>query len=87
LDGGDVTDRGFELTVPPADGNLPGGDQQSDRAHRYPDRVNTLANCGAAMVAVPHAEAARAWLDFVASDAAFKILEQSGFRRFVVKPQ
>jgi ABC-type molybdate transport system substrate-binding protein len=33
------------------------------------------------------AEAARAWLDFVASDAAFKILERYGFRRFVVKPQ
>jgi ABC-type molybdate transport system substrate-binding protein len=53
-----------------------------------PPEVNTLANYSAAMVAgAPHPEAARAWLDFVASDVAFKILERYGFNRFVVKPQ
>jgi molybdate transport system substrate-binding protein len=50
--------------------------------------VNTLANYSAAMVAgASHAEAARAWLDFVGSDDAFKILQRYGFKRFVVKPQ
>src|SRR5215471_16599448 len=53
-----------------------------------PTEVNTLANYSAAMVAgAPHPEAARAWLDFVRSDGAFRILEHYGFRRFVVKPQ
>jgi molybdate transport system substrate-binding protein len=53
-----------------------------------PIEVNTLANYSAAMVAgAPHPEAARAWLDFVGSDTAFKILERYGFKRFVVKPQ
>jgi ABC-type molybdate transport system substrate-binding protein len=53
-----------------------------------PTEINTLANYSAAMVAgATLAEAARAWLDFVGSDAAFKILEHYGFRRFVVKPQ
>jgi molybdate transport system substrate-binding protein len=53
-----------------------------------PTAVNTLANYSAAMVAgAPHAQAARAWLDFVGSDDAFKILERYGFKRFVVKPQ
>jgi molybdate transport system substrate-binding protein len=53
-----------------------------------PTEVNTLANYSAAMVAGgPHPEAARAWLDFVASDGAFRILERYGFKRFVVKPQ
>jgi ABC-type Fe3+ transport system substrate-binding protein len=35
----------------------------------------------------PHAQAARAWLDFVGSDDALKILQRYGFKRFVVKPQ
>jgi molybdate transport system substrate-binding protein len=49
-----------------------------------PSEVNTLANYSAAMVTgAPHPEAARAWLDFVASDFAFKIFERYGFRRFV----
>jgi ABC-type Fe3+ transport system substrate-binding protein len=53
-----------------------------------PPEVNTLANYSAAMVAgAPHPEAARAWLDFVASDGAFRILQRYGFKRFVVKPQ
>jgi molybdate transport system substrate-binding protein len=53
-----------------------------------PAKVNTLANYSATMVAgAPHAQAARAWLDFVGSDNAFKILERYGFKRFVVKPQ
>jgi ABC-type molybdate transport system substrate-binding protein len=53
-----------------------------------PTGVNTLANYSAAMVAgAPHAQAARAWLDFVGSDNAFKILERYGFKRFVVQPQ
>jgi ABC-type molybdate transport system substrate-binding protein len=53
-----------------------------------PMKVNTLANYSAAMVAgAPHAQAARAWLDFVGSDNAFKILARYGFKRFVMKPQ
>jgi ABC-type molybdate transport system substrate-binding protein len=53
-----------------------------------PAEVNTFANYSAAMVAgAPHPEAARAWLDFVGSDNAFKILERYGFKRFVAKPQ
>jgi molybdate transport system substrate-binding protein len=53
-----------------------------------PTPIRTLANYSAAMVAgAPHADAARAWLDFVGSDSAFKILEHYGFRRFVVRPQ
>jgi molybdate transport system substrate-binding protein len=53
-----------------------------------PTEVNTLANYSAAMVAgAPHAQAARAWLDFAGSDNAFKILEHYGFRHFVVKPR
>jgi molybdate transport system substrate-binding protein len=53
-----------------------------------PTEFNTLANYSAAMVTgAPHPDAARAWLDFVASDGAFRILERYGFKRFVVKPQ
>jgi ABC-type molybdate transport system substrate-binding protein len=53
-----------------------------------PTAVNTLTNYSAAMVAgAPHPQAARAWLDFVGSDGAFKILERYGFGRFVVTPQ
>lgn len=52
-----------------------------------PAEVNTLANYSAAMVAgAPHQEAARAWLDFVSSDSAFKILERYGFKRFIMRP-
>jgi len=52
-----------------------------------PSAVNTLANYSAAMVAgAPHLQAARAWLDFVGSDGAFRILERYGFKRLVVKP-
>ncbi len=51
-----------------------------------PAELNTLANYSAAMVAdAPHPEAARAWLDFVRSDGAFRILERYGFRRFAAK--
>ena len=53
-----------------------------------PPEVNTLANYSAAMVAgAPHSEAARAWLDFIASDVAFRVLKRYGFRRFVGKSQ
>jgi ABC-type molybdate transport system substrate-binding protein len=53
-----------------------------------PSEFNTLANYSAAMVAdAPHPLAARAWLDFIGSDGAFKILEHYGFRRFAAKPQ
>jgi hypothetical protein len=69
-------------------GNLPGGEWQSDSARHIPTQVNTLANYSAAMVAgAPHPQAARAWLDFIGSDGAFRILERYGFRRFVVNPQ
>lgn len=53
-----------------------------------PAELNTRANYSAAMVAdAPHPVAARAWLDFIGSDGAFKILEHYGFRRFSAKPQ
>jgi ABC-type molybdate transport system substrate-binding protein len=53
-----------------------------------PGEFNTLANYSAAIVSgAPHPVAARAWLDFIRSDAAFKILERYGFRRFAAKPQ
>jgi ABC-type molybdate transport system substrate-binding protein len=49
-----------------------------------PPDQNTVANYSAAMVPdAPHAEAARAWLAFVTSDDAFKILDRYGFKRFV----
>ena len=53
-----------------------------------PAEFNTLANYSAAMVAdAPHPVAARAWLDFIGSDGAFKILEHYGFRRFAATPR
>jgi ABC-type molybdate transport system substrate-binding protein len=51
-----------------------------------PAEVNTLANYSATLVAeAPHPEAARAWLDFLRSDSAFKILERYGFKRVAAK--
>jgi len=48
-----------------------------------PDRQNTRAIYSAAMVAhAPHPDAARAWLDFVRSDAAFATLAPFGFQRY-----
>lgn len=53
-----------------------------------PTEFNTLANYSAAMVTdAPHPDAARAWLEFIGSDAAFKIMERYGFKRFVATPQ
>jgi molybdate transport system substrate-binding protein len=53
-----------------------------------PSEHNTVANYSAAMVAgAPHPAAARAWLDFIGSDGAYKILEHYGFKRFAGKPQ
>ena len=47
-----------------------------------PVEQNTLAYYSAAMVAgAPHPDSARAWLDFIGSDSAFKILEHYGFGR------
>ncbi len=41
-----------------------------------PVEFNTLADYSAAMVAdAPHPVAARAWLDFIVSEGAFKVLE------------
>jgi ABC-type molybdate transport system substrate-binding protein len=52
-----------------------------------PAEFNTTANYSAAMVAdAPHPAAARAWLNFIGSDRAFKILEHYGFRRFAPTP-
>lgn len=49
---------------------------------------NTVAVYSAAMVPdAPHPEAARAWLDFIRSDAAFKVLERYGLKRYEAKPQ
>jgi ABC-type molybdate transport system substrate-binding protein len=51
-----------------------------------PAELNTLANYSAAMVPdAPHPDVARTWLDFVGSDAAFRIMERYGFRRFAGK--
>ena len=48
-----------------------------------PAEQNTLAVYSAALVAnPPHPEAARAWLDFIKSDAAFAVFEQYGFKRY-----
>ena len=53
-----------------------------------PAEHNTLAVYSAAMVPdAPHPEAARAWLEFIRSDAAFKVFEPYGFRRYEAKPQ
>jgi ABC-type molybdate transport system substrate-binding protein len=53
-----------------------------------PGEFNTLANYSAAIVSgAPHPVGACAWLDFIGSDVAFKILERYGFRRFAAKPQ
>jgi molybdate transport system substrate-binding protein len=53
-----------------------------------PVEHNTLAVYSAAMVPdAPHPEAARAWLDFIRSDAAFKVFERYGFKRYEAKPQ
>jgi molybdate transport system substrate-binding protein len=53
-----------------------------------PSEQNTVANYSAAMVAdAPHPAAARAWLDFIGSDGAYKILEHYGFKRYAGKPQ
>lgn len=47
-----------------------------------PAAQNTRAVYSAAMVAgAPHAEAARAWLDFIRSDSAFAALAPFGFQR------
>jgi ABC-type molybdate transport system substrate-binding protein len=52
-----------------------------------PAELNTRANYSAAMVTdAPRPEAARAWLAFIASDGAFKILEHYGFTRFAAEP-
>jgi ABC-type molybdate transport system substrate-binding protein len=53
-----------------------------------PIEHNTVASYSAAMVAgAPHPAAARAWLDFIGSDGAYRILEHYGFKRFAGKPQ
>lgn len=53
-----------------------------------PPELNTLANYSAAMVAAaPHPEAARIWLDFIVTEAAFKAFAPYGFKRFAATPQ
>jgi molybdate transport system substrate-binding protein len=48
-----------------------------------PAEHNTLAVYSAAMVPnAPHPEAARAWLDFIGSDAAFKVMARYEFKRY-----
>jgi ABC-type molybdate transport system substrate-binding protein len=48
-----------------------------------PAEFNTVANYSAAIVTgAPHPEAAQAWLEFIGSEGAFKILERFGFKRF-----
>ncbi len=48
-----------------------------------PPEQNTLAVYSAALVpGAPHPEAARAWLDFIKSDAAFAVFERYGFKRY-----
>jgi molybdate transport system substrate-binding protein len=49
---------------------------------------NTLAVYSAAMVPqAPHPAAARVWLDFIGSDAAFNVLAHYDFQRYEAKPQ
>jgi len=51
-----------------------------------PAEHNTLAVYSAAMVpAAPHPEAARAWLDFIGSDAAFGVMARYEFKRYDAK--
>jgi molybdate transport system substrate-binding protein len=51
-----------------------------------PADVNTIAQYSAAMVPdAPHPEAARAWLKFISSDAAFAAFAPYGFKRFAEK--
>jgi ABC-type molybdate transport system substrate-binding protein len=53
-----------------------------------PPALNTIADYSAAMVAdAPHPQAARAWLDFIRSDSAFRAFELYGFRRFLGTPE
>jgi molybdate transport system substrate-binding protein len=53
-----------------------------------PVEHNTLAVYSAAMVpGAPHPEAARSWLDFIGSDAAFKVMARYEFKRYEAKAQ
>jgi ABC-type molybdate transport system substrate-binding protein len=53
-----------------------------------PVEHNTLAVYSAAMVPdAPHPAAARAWLDFIGSDAAFKVLAHYDFKRYEARAQ
>jgi molybdate transport system substrate-binding protein len=53
-----------------------------------PADQNTLAVYSAALVPdAPHPEAARAWLDFIKSDAAFAVFERFGFKRYAPQPR
>jgi ABC-type molybdate transport system substrate-binding protein len=53
-----------------------------------PAEQNTVAIYSAALVPdAPHPEAARAWLDFIKSDAAFQVFERFGFKRYVPEPR
>jgi ABC-type molybdate transport system substrate-binding protein len=53
-----------------------------------PAEQNTLAVYSAALVPdAPHPEAARVWLDFIRSDAAFEVFRRYGFKRYDAKPQ
>jgi molybdate transport system substrate-binding protein len=53
-----------------------------------PAEHNALAVYSAAMVpGAPHPEAARAWLNFIGSDAAFKVLARYDFKRYQEKAQ
>jgi molybdate transport system substrate-binding protein len=53
-----------------------------------PTDVNTIAQYSAAMVPdAPHPEAARAWLKFISSDAAFAAFAPYGFKRFAEKAE
>jgi ABC-type molybdate transport system substrate-binding protein len=52
-----------------------------------PAEQNSVAVYSAAMVPdAPHPDAVRVWLDFLRSDAAFKVLDHYGFKRFEPKP-
>jgi ABC-type molybdate transport system substrate-binding protein len=53
-----------------------------------PAALNTTADYSAAMVAgAPHPKAARAWLEFIRTDDAFKAFEPYGFKRFAAAPE
>jgi hypothetical protein len=64
------------MLTPPRLGRQTSGRRQHGRAMAGPLGVAALLLIGA-----PHRQAARAWLDFVVTDAAFATMAPYGFQR------